>query len=85
MCLTLIIFIQYLIKNWDEEAFENNTIIPIKLDSTENLLTAKIISSEQQILFEVDFCDGTFSTDMQASDLIVINPKSYQAKKIFFK
>lgn len=53
------------------KAFENNKIVPIKLDSCENAMAAQITSSEQQILFEVDFCDGTFSTDMQPTDVIV--------------
>lgn len=57
--------------NSNDKPFELNQTIPIKLDKCGSFITAKIVGIEPKTFFEVDFGDGTFSTDMHPSDLIV--------------
>ena len=66
-----------MIKSENEKAFEINTIVPIKLDLDDNFLNGRILTSEQNTFLEVDFGDGTFSTDMQTSDVIDYDIRKY--------
>jgi hypothetical protein len=43
----------------------------VKSEVSDSFVTARIISFEEAIFFEVDFGDGTYSDDMLPEDLIV--------------
>lgn len=64
-------------KQSQDSPYENDKILFIKIDDKKRL--AKILSSESQIFYEVDFGDGTFSNDMLPNDIIVSN---YLLRKI---
>lgn len=59
------------LKQTQDVAFENGTLVPIKHDTSERIDYARIVSSQAQIFYEVDFGDGTFSNDMLPEDILV--------------
>ena len=62
-------------KKEPEIAYENGLVVPVSVTSSdmasENVVLAKIFSSQPQTYYEVDFGDGTFSNDMLPEDIIV--------------
>jgi len=64
-------------KELDEKPFEIGQEVPVTLleENQRNhnkILMGKIVELKKQIFYEVDFGDGTFSTDMIPEDIIVM-------------
>ncbi len=55
-------------RNNENDAFPNNTQVTVKIGN--RIETARVINSESQTFCEVDFGDGTFSSDMLPEDIL---------------
>jgi hypothetical protein len=49
------------------------TLLDENQKNNQKVLMGKIVELKKQIFYEVDFGDGTFSTDMIPEDIIVIS------------